>query len=35
VINDYQLELEEKWIADLKKTYPVKVNEEVVKNLPK
>jgi peptidyl-prolyl cis-trans isomerase SurA len=35
VINDYQLELEEKWIADLKKTYPVKVNEEVVKSLPK
>jgi peptidyl-prolyl cis-trans isomerase SurA len=35
VINDYQTELEEKWVADLKKKYPVKVNEEVVKNLPK
>ena len=35
VINDYQSELEEKWMADLKKKYPVKVNEAVVKNLPK
>ncbi len=29
VMNDYQLELEEKWIAELKKKYPVKVNQLV------
>lgn len=27
VINDYQAELEKKWIADLKKKYPVTVNQ--------
>lgn len=35
VINDYQSEMEEKWITELKKKYPVKVNEDMVKNLPK
>lgn len=35
VINDYQVYLEEKWVAELKKKYPVVINEAVVKNLPK
>jgi peptidyl-prolyl cis-trans isomerase SurA len=33
VINDYQAYLEEQWIAELKKKYPVKVNETVLKGL--
>lgn len=35
VINDYQVDLEDKWIAELKKKYPVKINESVVASLPK
>jgi peptidyl-prolyl cis-trans isomerase SurA len=34
VINDYQSYLEDQWIAELKKKYPVKINEAVVKSLP-
>ena len=33
VINEYQAFLEEKWISELKKKYPVKINEEVVRTL--
>ena len=35
VINDYQNYLDEKWVVELKKNYPVKVNEPVVASLPK
>jgi len=35
VINDYQVYLEEKWINELKKKYPVNINTAVVKSLPK
>jgi peptidyl-prolyl cis-trans isomerase SurA len=35
VINDYQNYLENSWIAELKKKYPVSVNEAVFNSLPK
>lgn len=35
VINDYQNILEEKWIAELKNRYPVKINEAVFQSLLK
>ena len=33
VINDYQIELEKNWVDQLKKKYPVKINEKVLNNL--
>ncbi len=33
VVNDYQTFLEQKWIEQLKRRYPVKVNEKVFKSL--
>lgn len=33
VINDYQAYLEEQWVNELKKKYPVKVNEAVFKSI--
>lgn len=33
VINDYQAVVEEKWVNELKKKYPVKVNEEVFRSM--
>ncbi len=35
VITDYQAELEKQWIAELKKKYPVKVDEQVWEGLAK
>lgn len=35
VINDYQNVLEQEWIAELKKKYPVKVNEALFKEMVK
>lgn len=34
VINDYQAYLEEQWVAELKKKYPVKINKKVFRSLP-
>jgi len=35
VINDYQNELEEKWITELKKKYPVAVDQKVLESISK
>jgi peptidyl-prolyl cis-trans isomerase SurA len=35
VVSDFQDSIDKKWIADLKKKYPVKVNEEVLKSIAK
>jgi peptidyl-prolyl cis-trans isomerase SurA len=35
VINDYQSWLEDQWVGDLKKKYPVKIDEAVLASLPK
>jgi peptidyl-prolyl cis-trans isomerase SurA len=34
VINDYQAALEDEWITQLKKKYPIKINDAVLKTLP-
>jgi peptidyl-prolyl cis-trans isomerase SurA len=34
VINDYQNELENNWVAELKKKYPVIIDETVFRTLP-
>jgi peptidyl-prolyl cis-trans isomerase SurA len=34
VINDYQNWMEDQWIVELKKKYPVKIEEKVFKMLP-
>lgn len=35
VINDYQNELEDRWIAELKKKYPVTINQQVLDSITK
>lgn len=35
VVSDFQDSIDKKWIAELKKKYPVKVNEEVLKSIAK
>ncbi len=35
VINDYQVFLEDQWVTELKRQYPVKVDEAVFGALPK
>jgi peptidyl-prolyl cis-trans isomerase SurA len=35
VINDYQTFLEDHWVTELKKEYPVRVNESVFRTLPR
>ncbi len=35
VVTDFQDAIDKKWIAELKKKYPVKVNEEVLKSIAK
>jgi peptidyl-prolyl cis-trans isomerase SurA len=35
VINDYQVELEKQWVTELKKKYPVKIDEKVFQQIAK
>jgi len=35
VISDYQNELERQWVAELKKKYPVKIDEKVFQQIAK
>jgi peptidyl-prolyl cis-trans isomerase SurA len=35
VINDYQVELEKQWVAELRKKYPVKIDEKVFQQIAK
>ena len=35
VVSDFQDDMDKKWIAELRKKYPVKVNDEVLKTISK
>lgn len=35
LVNDYQTQLEDKWVAQLKKKYPVKINQKVLAEISK
>ena len=35
VVNDYQVELDKQWVAELKEKYPVKIDEKVFAEISK